>query len=412
MKAIIVGAGIGGICTALMLHRHGIACEIHEQAAEIRELGVGLTLLPHAVKELAGLGLLAELDRVAIRSAHLYYMTRRGQGVWDEPRGVGAGYDVPQFFIHRGRLQSVLHEALRERLPAGAIRLDRRLTGYRQDGAGVAATFADRDGGTHAAEGDVLIGADGIHSAVRRQMYPGEGPPRWSGLMLWRGATERPDFLGGNSVMILGGVDTKFVVYPIAPGSRADTRLTNWAVIIRLAPEGSEPPARENWSREGKRSELVPYLDRFASDIVDLKALVAATDTFWEYPMCDRDPVDNWTDKRVTLLGDAAHPMYPMGANGASQAILDSRCLADELAGARTIEAALTAYQAERLPKTAAIVLSNRKGGPEGVIDAVEARAPNGFSDIESVMSRSERQAFMAAYAQRAGFSVSQVARQ
>jgi 2-polyprenyl-6-methoxyphenol hydroxylase-like FAD-dependent oxidoreductase len=410
MKAIIVGAGIGGICTALMLHKRGVACEVYEQANEIRELGVGLTLLPHAVKQLVELDLLAELDRIAIRSAHLRFLTRRGQGVWDEPRGMAAGYDVPQFFIHRGRLHGVLHEALRRRAP-GALRLDRRLTDYSQSGGRVTARFVDKDGRGHVAEGDVLIGADGIHSAVRRQMLPDEGAPRWSGLMLWRGAVERPAFLDGATVMILGGVDAKFVVYPIAPGSEPGLKLTNWAVMIRLAPDGAEPPSRENWSKVGDRAELTPYLDRFKSDVVDLAGVVAATETFWEYPMCDREPIENWTQGRATLLGDAAHPMYPMGANGASQAILDARRLADELARSTNIEAALAAYQADRLPNTTAIVFSNRKGGPEGVIDAVEARAPEGFADIDEVMSRAERQAFMTGYARQAGFAVAQLAR-
>ena len=411
MKAIIVGAGIGGICTALMLQRRGIACELYEQAGEIRELGVGLTLLPHAVKHLAELELLADLDRTAIRSAHLHFMTRRGQAVWDEPRGLAAGYDVPQFFIHRGKLHGVLHDALRRSAPS-ALRLDRRLAEYSQNRGRIAATFIDTDGRAHGAEGYLLIGADGIHSVVRRQMLPQEGAPRWSGLILWRGAVERPEFLDGASVMILGGVEAKFVIYPIAPGSRPGVKLTNWAVISRLAPEGSEPPSRENWSKVGKRSELTPCLDRFHSDVVDLQEVVAATETFWEYPMCDREPIDDWTRGHATLLGDAAHPMYPMGANGASQAILDARCLADQLARSSDIDAALAAYQAERIPKTTAIVFSNRKGGPEGVIDAVESRAPDGFADIEQVMSRAERQAFMTNYAQRAGFSVAQVARQ
>jgi 2-polyprenyl-6-methoxyphenol hydroxylase-like FAD-dependent oxidoreductase len=411
LKAIIVGAGIGGITAALMLSRRGVDCEVYEQSSEIRELGVGLTLLPHAVKQLAELDLLADLDRVAIRSAHLYFLTRRGQAVWDEPRGLAAGYDVPQFFVHRGKLQVVLNEALRARAPS-ALRLDRRLINYRESKGRIVATFVDREGGSHTTEGDLLIGADGIHSATRAQMRPNEGAPRWSGLMLWRGAVEHSTFLDGASVMIHGGVDAKFVLYPIAPDVRPGYKLTNWAVIIKLAADGSEPPSRENWSKVGDRAELTPYLDRFHSDIVDLKGVVAATETFWEYPMCDREPIDNWTLGRATLLGDAAHPMYPMGANGASQAILDARCLADALSQHADVEAALAAYQAERIAKTAAIVMSNRAGGPEGVIDAVEARAPDGFDDIEQVMSRAERQAFLTNYAQRAGFSVAQVARQ
>ena len=295
MKAIIVGGGIGGVVAALMLHQRGVPCEVYEQVGEIRELGVGLTLLPHAVKQLANLDLLPDLDQVAIRSEHLYYRTRRGQGVWDEPRGLRANYDVPQFFIHRGKLQTVLHDAVARRMPA-ALRLDRRLVSYRQDHSGVTATFVDSGGERHEVEGDVLIAADGIHSAARRQMRPEEGPPRWSGLMLWRGAVEHPDFLGGASVMILGGVDAKFVVYPIAPGGEPTSKLTNWAVIIRLAEAGSPPPSRENWSKVGSRAELTPYLDRFHSDVVDLKGLVARTETFWEYPMCDREPIEDWSE--------------------------------------------------------------------------------------------------------------------
>jgi 2-polyprenyl-6-methoxyphenol hydroxylase-like FAD-dependent oxidoreductase len=412
MKVLIVGGGIGGIVTALMLHARGIACEVFEQAEEVRELGVGLTLLPHAVKELVSLGLLGALDEVSIRSEHLYYLTRKGQIVWNEPRGLLAGYDVPQFFAHRGKLQMLLYRALRQRLPDTALHLDRRLVEFSQDGDTVKAVFSDRSGTLHRAEGDLMIGADGIHSTVRSTLFPGQVTPRWSGLMLWRGATDWPDFLGGASVMIHGGVDTKFVCYPIAPGETPGTKLTNWAAIIRVAPDGSAPPSRENWSKVGKRSDLVPYLDRFKSDTIDFKGLVDATGTFWEYPMCDRDPIDNWTAGRVTLLGDAAHPMYPMGANGASQAILDARALTDALASSHGYDAALAAYQAERLPRTSAIVALNRKGGPEAVIDAVEALAPEGFVDIDAVMSRDQRQAFMSNYAQNAGYSKDQVARQ
>jgi 2-polyprenyl-6-methoxyphenol hydroxylase-like FAD-dependent oxidoreductase len=411
MKVIIIGGGIGGIATALMLHQRGVDCEVFEQSEEVRELGVGLTLLPHAVKQLVHLDLLDAMDKVAIRSEHLRYLTRRGQGVWDEPRGLLAGYDVPQFFMHRGKLQMLLYNALRERLPTSAIHLDRRLVEFTQDENGVNATFSDRRGNFYTTHGDLLIGADGIHSTVRSALFPDQGTPRWSGLMLWRGATDWPEFLGGATVMIHGGVDTKFVCYPIAPGSKPGNKLTNWAAIIRLAPDDSQPPSRENWSKVGKRSELLPYLDRFSSDTIDFRGLVDATETFWEYPMCDRDPIDNWTSGRVTLLGDAAHPMYPMGANGASQAILDARSLTDELASDVDLATALANYQAERLPKTSAIVHLNRKGGPEAVIDAVETRAPNGFDDIDAVMGRDERQAFMSNYAQNAGYSKAQVAR-
>lgn len=412
MKAIIVGGGIGGITAALMLHQRGIECEVFEQAGELKELGVGITLQTHSVKQLASIGLLDAMEAAAINSKHLYFYTRRGQPVWDEPRGLAAGYDIPQYFVHRGRLQSVLYTAMRERFPISAIHLDRRLVEFTQDDSGVEVTFADKDGNRTKARGDLLIGADGIHSVVRSQFYPEQGAPRWSGLMLWRGAVEWPDFHDGASVMILGGVDTKFVVYPIAQASEPGRKLMNWACIMRLAPDGSPLPTKQNWSQEGLRAQLTPLLDRFQSDVVDIKALVGATETFWEYPMCDRDPVPSWSSGRVTLLGDAAHPMYPMGANGASQAIVDARCLADALVDCADIPAALAAYEAERLPLTSAIVISNRKGGPESVIDAVEERAPDGFDDIDKVMSREERMAIMQSYAQNAGFSKIQVARQ
>jgi len=399
MKAIIVGAGIGGLTTALFLHRRGIECTVFEQADELRELGVGITLMPHAVAQLAELGLLAGLDRVAIRSEHLNYVTRRGQMVWSEPRGMLAGHAVPQFFVHRGHLQTLLYDAVLRALPPGTVRLGHRLTAFRQDERGVEATFVDRDGAVVAtAVGDVLIGADGIHSVVRRVVAPGEGPPLWSGLMLWRGATDWPRFLGGSSLLIAGGVDAKFVAYPIAPGASDETRLTNWAAIFRLAPFGSTPPKREDWSRVGRREDLMPRLEAFRVPMLDYAALVEATEVFWEYPMCDRNPIPHWSVGRVTLLGDAAHPMYPMGANGASQAIVDARCLADALAAHDAPVAALLAYEAERIPVTSEIVTLNRTGGPEGVIDAVEKRAPDGFADVDAVLSREERERIVRGY--------------
>jgi 5-methylphenazine-1-carboxylate 1-monooxygenase len=409
MKAIIVGGGIGGLVTALMLHEKGIGCEIYEQADAIRELGVGINTLPHAIAELKRLGLLERLDAAAIRTYELFYLNRLGQEIWREPRGLEAGYEVPQFSIHRGRLQSVIHEAVRERLGADAIRTGCRLGAFAQDEGGVTAWFFDRAGSHVAsARGDVLIGADGIHSTVRATLFPGEGPPAWNGLMLWRGATEWPAFLTGRSMIVAGGLSAKMVVYPIAEGSTAGRKLTNWAVVARVG-EGGAPPRKEDWSRKGQREELTPHVARFSIPHVDVQALIAATPEFWEYPMCDRDPLPRWSHGRVTLLGDAAHPMYPVGSNGASQAILDARCLADALARAEHPMAALHAYETERLPKTAEIVRSNRKGGPEGVIDAVEALAPDGFDDIDKVLPYAEREAIVRGYAQKAGFAKEQV---
>src|SRR5215470_1860301 len=410
MKAIIIGGGIGGLTTALMLYARGIGCEVFEQAEAVRELGVGINTLPHAIKELAGLGLLERLDAVAIRTHELFYMNRFGQEIWREPRGLDAGYDVPQFSIHRGRLQGVIHQAARARIGEGRIHTGHQLGAFSQDEGGVTAYFFDRHGSHRAtARGDVLIGCDGIHSTVRATLFPNEGPARWNGIMLWRGATDWPAFLTGRSMIVAGGLAAKFVIYPIAPGSSPEHRLTNWAVTAKVGDGSQPPPQKEDWSRPGRMDELLPHIRRFQLTNVDAQRLIEATPEFWEYPMCDRDPLPRGSHGRVTLLGDAAHPMYPVGSNGASQAILDARCLADRLRSAEHAVHALWLYEQERLPMTAQIVRMNRKGGPEGVIDAVEERAPDGFARIDDVLSFEERQAIVRGYASTAGFAREQV---
>ncbi len=410
MKVIIAGAGVGGLVTALILHARGIDCEIFEQSDAVRELGVGINTLPHAIKELAELGLLDRLDAVAIRTYELFYTNRFGQEIWREPRGLDAGYDFPQFSIHRGRLQGVLYQAVRARLGESRIHLGCRLSWFNQDDGGVTAFFFDRGGShEHTARGDVLIGADGIHSLVRERLFSNEGPPRWNGLMLWRGARDWPAFLTGRSMVVAGGLAAKLVVYPIAEGSRPDRRLTNWAVVGRVGDPSMPIPQKQDWSRPGRFDDLMPHLQRFRIPYVDAKALIEATDVFWEYPMCDRDPLPRWSHGRVTLLGDAAHPMYPVGSNGASQAILDARFLADRLKDAEHPAHALWLYEQTRLPATAEIVRSNRRGGPEGVIDAVEARAPDGFANIDDVLTFEQRKAIVGGYAAKAGFSREQV---
>ncbi len=409
MKVIIAGGGIGGLTTALMLHARDIDCEIFEQAETVRELGVGINTLPHAIKELKELGLLERLDAVGIRTFELIYTNRFGQEIWREPRGLDAGYEVPQFSIHRGRLQSTILQAVRARLGESRIHVGHRLGAFQQDEGGVTAYFFDRNGShRRTVRGDVLIGADGIHSYVREKLYPNEGPARWNGSMLWRGASDWPQFLTGRSMVIAGGMAAKLVVYPIGEGARQDRPLTNWAVLVKVG-EGGVPPNKEDWSHPGRFEDLMPHVQRFRIPYVDAKALIEATPEFWEFPMCDRDPLPRWSHGRVTLLGDAAHPMYPVGSNGASQAILDARCLADLLKNADHPMQALWAYEQERLPPTAQIVRMNRSGGPEGVIDAVEQRAPDGFDNIDAVLSFEERKAIVRGYASTAGYAQSQV---
>jgi 2-polyprenyl-6-methoxyphenol hydroxylase-like FAD-dependent oxidoreductase len=415
VKVLIVGGGIGGFATALSLHAAGIECEVFEQSREIRELGVGINMLPHAIKELAALDLLGALDRVAVRTAELIYTNRFGQELWREARGLDAGYAYPQFSIHRGRLQRLLHEAARARIGAQRIHAAHRLHGVAQDAQGVSATFIRRDDAQTAVtvRGDVLIAADGIHSTVRRSFYPGEGSPTWSGTMMWRGVTEHPRFLTGRSMIIAGGMQAKLVLFPISRRtSRTGHDLLNWVVNARLSSGTEPPPRREDWNRRVPHNEVLPHVDGvFQLDGVDAVALVRATEAVYEYPMCDRDPLPRWSFGRVTLLGDAAHPMYPVGSNGASQAVLDARCVAQHLAAAGDVGAALRAYEAARRPATARIVEDNRAGGPERVIDVVERRAPDGFARLDEVASRGELEAIVKGYSRLAGFDRAQVNR-
>jgi 2-polyprenyl-6-methoxyphenol hydroxylase-like FAD-dependent oxidoreductase len=400
MNVLIAGGGVGGLALALMLHQRGIACAVLEAAPAVKPLGVGINTLPHAIRELAALDLLPALDAVAIRTRELRYLNRFGQEIWKEPRGVWAGHEVPQFSIHRGHLHQVLWQAAEARLPVGALLSNARLQSFAQDEAGVTAQLVDG----RSLRGDVLIGADGIHSAIRAHLHPDDGGIRWNGIQMWRGAVEWPAFEGGDTMIIAGDMKEKLVLYPIAPGASAATRLTNWVVCAQIGDASKPPPRREDWSRPGQLDEVLAHVARFRIPFLDVAALVRATGEFWEYPMCDRDPLPFWTQGRVTLLGDAAHPMYPVGSNGASQAVLDARCLADLLA-TQAPEAALAAYAAERLPKTAEIVRANRKGGPERVVDEVSARAPDGFARLEDVISREELAAIAGGYAQMAGFA-------
>ena len=408
MSVIIVGAGIGGLTTALALHARGIGCEIFEQSAEIQPLGVGINLLPHAVKVLSALALQDRLDGVAIRTKELAYFNKHGQAIWRESRGLEAGYPWPQFSIHRGELQMILLAAVQTRLGAACVHFGHRVAAVEETGAGRATVrFVDRDGAAlRAVEAEILIAADGIHSAVRAQFVPGEGPPKWNGAVLWRAVTEDwTPFLSGRSMIMAGHQNQKFVCYPIsrAAHDRGRARL-NWIAELRVDP--TSPWRREDWSRPGRIEEFLPAFASWRFDWLDVPALIRGAAVSYEYPMVDRDPLPRWQWGPVTLLGDAAHPMYPIGSNGASQAILDAQALAESIATLGATRDALAAYEALRRPATSAIVLANRGNGPEQVMQLAEERAPNGFAHVHDVIPAAELDAIAARYKRLAGFDL------
>lgn len=408
MNVLIAGAGIGGLAAALALHRAGIEAEIVEQARQLTELGVGINLLPHGTKELADLGVLPALDRAGIRTRELIYCTRLGQTVWRDLRGCEAGYEHPQLSIHRGRLHRVLLDAVRQRIGAHAVQTDSTVIGFDDRHDLVVARVRSRaTGEVREVRADVLLGCDGVHSAVRAALYPKEGPPTWSGIMLWRGAVDWPVYEDGRTMVIAGGNAAKFVCYPIVFDSQTPgRRLTNWGVMARVAEPGAPPPVQD-WKRHGRLEDATAFVrDAFRLPAVDPQRMIEATDTFYEYPNCDRDPLPRWSFGRVTLLGDAAHPMYPVGSNGASQAILDACAVARHLSSGVAVTDALAAYDQERRPATSEIILKNRTGGPEQVIDLVESRAPDGFTDLDTIAPYPERESIVRGYARVAGYAL------
>jgi 2-polyprenyl-6-methoxyphenol hydroxylase-like FAD-dependent oxidoreductase len=416
MDILIAGGGIGGLTAALALHAKGHTVTVYEAAPKLLPLGVGINLLPHAVSILADLGLLEDLRRLGVETQELLYFNKFGQRIWREPRGLEARYPVPQFSLHRGEFQMLLLETVKARL--GPERVREGMTYARHTiwpSGRVGAWFQKATGGDGYGPvvADALIGADGIHSAVRKGFYPDEGAPHWSGAVLWRAAIEDAPFLSGRSMIMAGHQNQKLVVYPISQKAfEAGRSLTNWITEIRIGAPGDPPPSRESWNKPGKFEDFMPAFKDWAFDWLDFPALAAKTPEALEFPMVDRDPVPAWSFGPVTLLGDAAHPMYPVGSNGASQAILDARALAEALeGGGGDVHGALKAYEAQRLPATAAIVAANRKQGPEQVMQNVEERAPNGFERLEDVITQAELEAVSNQYKQVAGFDKAAVAR-
>lgn len=400
----IIGAGIGGLTAALALHEAGISCKVYEAVDEIKPLGVGVNILPHAVKELDRLGLLSELKRVAVETKESIFFNKHGQYVYAEPAGLAAGYKWPQFSIHRGDLQMILLTAVRQRLGEDSVVTGHKCTGYEEDADGVTVHFEGMNGEARASvKAKLLVACDGIHSVVRKKLYPNEGAPRYSGVNMWRGSVVWKPFLTNASMVRAGWLSVgKMVIYPIRDNvDGKGSQLVNWVAEIECP-----QPAQRDWNRKGRLDDFFPAFSDWKFDWLDVAGMIAATENVLEYPMVDQDPLPRWSFGRVTLLGDAAHPMVPRGSNGAGQAILDAPSLAEQLKAHGLTAEALAAYDEIRRKATTDVVLMNRKAPPDAILKRVhELTEGKPFANISDVISDEELADISNAYKNVAGLN-------
>ncbi len=416
MKVVIVGGGIGGLALALALQARAIDCEVFEAVAEVREIGVGITLLPHAMRELAALGLADRIEPLGIENLESVFCNRWGQFIFKEPRGRHAGYDLPEISLHRGRLHRVLLDAVLERLGQHRVHLNHRFVRVDQGEAGATVHFVGGaeavrlEGATSLADAtrlvavkaDVVVGCDGVNSSVRRQFYPDEALA-FAGINTWRGVTRHRPILTGKTYLRIGSIDTgKMVIYPIVDDIDGQgQQLINWVAEIRRSDS-----VMNDWNRAGRIEDFIDIFADWRFDWLDVPALLRNAERIFEYPMVDRDPVAHWSFGRVTLLGDAAHPMYPRGSNGSAQALIDARVLAQTLAELDP-HAALKSYETQRLAATARIVETNRTVPPDYIIMKVdELSGGQPFAQLDDLISPQALQAISDEYKRIAGFSL------
>jgi 2-polyprenyl-6-methoxyphenol hydroxylase-like FAD-dependent oxidoreductase len=405
MKIIIAGGGIGGLVTAIRLHQAGFQVKVFESVGEVKPLGVGINILPHAVRVLTNIGLLPQVAAIAVETKELVYANRFGQFFWSEPRGKYAGYRWPQFSIHRGKFQMVLWEETLKTIGAENLKSNCHLQSFEEKGDKITATFINKESGEVVAkeEGDILIGADGINSVLRQKLYPNEGGVVFSGNILYRGTAKIKPYQTGSSMAMIGSNKQKMVIYPIGEADADGNQLINWVANVR-EPEGANITVRD-WNRKVAKEPLLELYKDWKFDWIDVPKMIEKTDGgIFEFPMSDRNPLDKWSFGRVTLIGDAAHTMYPIGSNGASQAILDADALALALLAEKDVIQALVNYDAERVPATAKVVLQNRQKGPDFIMDLMEERFPKGFSEEE--IPQEELAQIMNQYKQVAGFDI------
>jgi 2-polyprenyl-6-methoxyphenol hydroxylase-like FAD-dependent oxidoreductase len=406
-RVIIAGGGIGGLAAALTLHQIGVPCIVFEAVRDMRPLGVGINLQPNAVRELYDLGITeADLDRVGLPAREWALVGLNGDDIYSEPRGKLAGYNWPQYAVHRGLFHMLLHDKVVARIGPQAVQLGSRVASYRKHGNGrVSALVEHADGSTSEPHGALLVGADGIHSAVRAQMHPRQPPIHWGGTVMWRGTTWGKPIRSGSSFVGLGTHRHRVVFYPIShPDPHTGLSMINWIAEVTL--DNSEGWKQSGWFREVPISDFVHHFDGWIWDWLDVPALLRGADIVFENPMIDRDPVPTWRDGPVALIGDAAHPMYPTGSNGGSQAIVDSRILGACLVEHGVGEAALEAFDAKLCGPISQVVLRNRGAGPFGLLNMVDERCGGTFDNIDDVIPPAERTAFMAGYKAAAGFAI------
>jgi len=410
---LIAGGGIGGMALALTLHQIGVPCVVLEAVADLQPLGVGINLQPNAVRELHDLGFdNGVLDTIGLQAREWALVGRNGNDVYAEPRGLLAGYRWPQYSVHRGQLQMLLYQAVCDRLGPDAVRLGQRITGFRQHEAGVTALVESRDGERSEVQGALLVAADGLHSAVRAQMYPQQPPIQWGGAIMWRGTTPGVPIRTGASFVGVGSLRHRVVLYPISPADPATGLATiNW--IAEITVDNAQGWTQGDWNRRVQLSDFSHHFDGWNFGWLDVPAMLRGASEVFEYPMIDRDPVPSWVNAdggdeggRVALLGDAAHVMYPVGSNGASQAIVDARVLGAALVAHGVGPAALKAYDDKLCKDISALVLRNRGAGPFGILGLVDERCGGVFNHIDEVIPAAEREAYMARYKAAAGFAI------
>jgi len=403
---LVAGGGIGGLCVALTLHQIDVPCLVLESVRHLQPLGVGINLQPNAVRELYELGIGPDhLDAIGLQTREFVLVGLNGKEVYAEPRGVRAGYKWPQYSVHRGGLQMLLYQAVLDRLGASAVRTGMTVTGYCNDASGVRAMVETRDGERLEIEGSLLIGADGLHSAVRAQMHPNQPSIQWGGAIMWRGVTPGLPIRTGASFVGLGTHRHRVVFYPISnPDPVTGLASINWIAEITVDNTGGWTTG--DWNRRVELESFIHHFEGWNYDWLDVPAMLRGADAVYEYPMIDRDPVPTWVDGHVALLGDAAHVMYPTGSNGASQAMMDARVLGAAMLEHGVTGRALQAYDARLCAEISAVVLRNRGAGPFGLLNLLDERCGGVFDDIDAVIPAAERDAFMSRYKAAAGFAM------